>query len=77
MINGRGQIMLTVVTLLANKCRGLFCFADSAGRCFSGEFRQSFTSTSVECCLPSAAFIQACLVLLGMSRYCKKKLPEE
>ncbi|KRY47315.1 hypothetical protein T03_8547 [Trichinella britovi] len=37
-------------------------------RCFSGEFRQSFTSTSVECCLPSAAFIQACLVLLGMSR---------
>ncbi|KRX82902.1 hypothetical protein T06_10912 [Trichinella sp. T6] len=68
MINGRGQIMLTVVTLLANKCRGLFCFADSAGRCFSGEFRQSFTSTSVECCLPSAAFIQACLVLLGMSR---------
>ncbi|KRY31224.1 hypothetical protein T01_5135 [Trichinella spiralis] len=72
MINGRGQIMLAVVTLLANKCRGLFCFADSAGRCFSGEFRQSFTSTSVECCLPSAAFIRACLVLLGMSRYCKK-----
>ncbi|KRX18371.1 hypothetical protein T07_8371 [Trichinella nelsoni] len=68
MINGRGQIMLTVVTLLANKCRGLFCFADSAGRCFSGKFRQWFTSTSVECCLPSAAFIQACLVLLGMSR---------
>ncbi|XP_003368187.1 conserved hypothetical protein [Trichinella spiralis] len=64
--------MLAVVTLLANKCRGLFCFADSAGRCFSGEFRQSFTSTSVECCLPSAAFIRACLVLLGMSRYCKK-----